>query len=48
VVRDLGHGTGNAAIAVLKTSKRWSPGIQNGKTVRVAYSLPIRLDLTKS
>ena len=47
VVRDLGHGTGNSAIAVLKTSKRWSPGIQNGKTVRVAYSLPIRLDLTK-
>ncbi|WP_149913117.1 M56 family metallopeptidase [Sphingobacterium cavernae] len=47
VVRDLGHGTGNSAIAVLKTSKRWSPGIQNGKTVHVAYSLPIRLDLTK-
>jgi TonB family protein len=47
VVRDLGHGTGNAAIAVLKTSKRWSPGIQNGKSVRVAYSLPIRLDLTR-
>lgn len=47
VVRDLGYGTGNSAIAVLKTSKRWSPGIQNGKTVHVAYSLPIRLDLTK-
>lgn len=47
VVRDLGHGTGNAAIAVLKTSKKWSPGIRNGKTVRVAYALPIRLDLTR-
>lgn len=45
--RDLGHGTGEAAVEVLKTSKKWSPGIQNGKPVRVAYALPIRLDLTK-
>lgn len=46
VGRDLSYGTGQAAINVLKRAKKWSPGIQNGRPVRVAYSLPIRLDLT--
>lgn len=46
VVRDLSYGTGQAAINLLKRAKKWSPGIQNGRPVRVAYSLPIRLDLT--
>ena len=46
VARDLSYGTGQAAINVLKKAKKWSPGIQNGRPVRVAYSLPIRLDLT--
>ncbi|WP_159634218.1 energy transducer TonB [Sphingobacterium composti Ten et al. 2007 non Yoo et al. 2007] len=46
-VRDLGHGTGESAVNVLKTSPKWSPGIQNGKPVRVAYVLPIRIDLSK-
>ncbi|WP_257666261.1 M56 family metallopeptidase [Parapedobacter tibetensis] len=45
VVRDLGHGTGEAAIRVLQSSSKWSPGIQNGRSVRVAYTLPIRLNL---
>ena len=45
--KDLGYGTGEAAVTVLNKSKKWSPGIQNGKPVRVAYTLPIRLDLTK-
>ena len=43
VIRDLGHGTGTEAIRILKKSKKWTPGIQNGKTVRVRYTLPIRL-----
>ena len=46
VVRDLSYGTGQAAINLLKKAKKWSPGIQNGRPVRVAYTLPIRLDLT--
>ena len=45
IVRDLSYGTGQAAINVLKKSKRWKAGVQNGRAVRVAYSLPIRLDL---
>lgn len=45
IVRDLGYGTGDAAIRVLQSSSKWSPGVQNGRPVRVAYTLPIRLNL---
>ncbi|WP_257668048.1 energy transducer TonB [Parapedobacter tibetensis] len=45
VVRDLGYGTGEEAIRVLKTSPRWKPGVQEGRAVRVSYSLPIILSL---
>ncbi|MBE8720171.1 M56 family metallopeptidase [Sphingobacterium pedocola] len=43
---NMGHGTGEAAVEMLKKSEKWSPGVQNGRAVRVAYTLPIRLDLT--
>ena len=43
VIRDLGYGTGAEAIRVLKKSKKWAPGIQEGRPVRVSYTLPIRL-----
>ncbi len=43
VLRDLGYGTGNEAIRVLKKSVKWKPGIQNGRPVRVQYSLPISI-----
>lgn len=46
VVKDLGHGTGEAAVDMLQKAPKWSPGIQNGQAVRTAYTLPIRLDLT--
>lgn len=47
VKRDLGYGTGQAGINLLKKARKWSPGIQNGRPVRVQYSLPIRLDLSQ-
>jgi len=47
VLRDLSYGTGQAAQNMLKKAKKWSPGIQNGRPVRVAYTLPIKLDLTQ-
>lgn len=47
VLRDLSYGTGQAAINLLKKAKKWSPGIQNGRPVRVAYTLPIKLDLSQ-
>ena len=43
VIRDIGFGTGKEAIRVLKASPRWNPGEQNGKKVRVLYSLPITI-----
>lgn len=45
VTEDLGYGTGEAAIRVLEEGSKWSPGVQNGRSVRVAYTLPIRLNL---
>lgn len=47
VAEDLGFGTGEAAIKVLKRAKKWSPGIMRGVPVRVVYALPIRLNLSK-
>ncbi|HYK75610.1 MAG TPA: energy transducer TonB [Daejeonella sp.] len=45
VVRDLGLGTGEEAIRLLKSMPKWKPGVQNGRNVRVAYTLPISLNL---
>ncbi len=45
VVRDLKYNTGDAAVKMLQKAPKWSPGIQNGRPVRVAYTLPIRLNL---
>ena len=47
VIRDLGFGTKEEALRMMSKSPKWSPGIQDGKPVRVAYNLPIRLDNTK-
>ncbi len=43
VIRDIGYGTGKEAIRVLNKCPRWNPGEQNGKKVRVLYSLPITI-----
>ncbi|MBC7916097.1 MAG: TonB family protein [Pyrinomonadaceae bacterium] len=45
VPKDLGYGTGDAAIKLLKRSKNWKPGIQNGRAVRVQYTLPLALQI---
>lgn len=45
VLRDLGYGTGKEAIRVLKKSKKWEAGVQNGKKVRVRYLLPVQVDV---
>lgn len=46
VVRDMGYGSGDAAIRLLKKAKKWNPGVQNGRPVRVSFNLPIRLQVT--
>ena len=43
VIRDIGYGTGKEAIRVLNKCHKWLPGEQNGKKVRVLYSLPITI-----
>lgn len=43
ILRDLGFGTGEEAVRVLQNSPKWIPGEQNGKKVRVQYSLPIKV-----
>ncbi|MDZ4331538.1 MAG: M56 family metallopeptidase, partial [Flavobacterium sp.] len=42
-IRDIGFGTGEEAIRVLKLCPNWIPGKMNGVPVRVMYSLPITL-----
>lgn len=46
ISRDLGYGTGESALELIKRAEKWNPGIQDGRKVRVAYTLPIRLNLT--
>ena len=43
VIRDIGFGTGEEAIRVLKMSEKWKPAEQNGQKVRVQFSLPFTL-----
>lgn len=43
IIRDIGYGSGEEAVRVLKNSPRWLPGEQNGRKVRVLYSLPITI-----
>jgi protein TonB len=45
VLRDIGGGCGPEAIRVLQKSPKWKAGIQNGKPVRVAYTMPINFTL---
>ncbi|RYY34329.1 MAG: energy transducer TonB [Sphingobacteriaceae bacterium] len=45
VMRGIGSGCDEEAIRVLKKSPKWTPGIQNGRPVRVQYSVPIAFNL---
>jgi TonB family protein len=45
VERKLGYGTDEEAVRVLKLSKKWNPGMQNGRAVRVKYNIPIKFSL---
>jgi len=45
VLRDIGDGCGDEAVRVIKASPHWKPGIQNGRPVRVQYSVPVNFTL---
>ncbi|MBW4889075.1 TonB family protein [Mucilaginibacter sp. HMF5004] len=44
-VRDPGNGLADEAIRVLKLSPKWKPGMQNGRAVRVQYTIPVNFSL---
>jgi protein TonB len=46
VLHDIGGGCGPEAVRVLSKSPHWTPGIQNGKKVRVAYTMPVNFTLS--
>ncbi|WPO79163.1 energy transducer TonB [Flavobacterium sp. KACC 22761] len=41
VLRDIGYGTGDEAIRILKKCPKWIPGELNGKKVRVLFGIPL-------
>lgn len=44
VLRGLGSGLDEEAVRVLNQSPKWKPGIQNGKPVKVKFTLPISVN----
>lgn len=50
IVRDIGGGTGQAALEVVNSMnsmpQSWTPGKKKGEAVRVLYTLPVRFKLT--
>jgi hypothetical protein len=47
-VKDVGYGSAEEAIRVLKKSPKWQPGYQNGEPVKVRYMLPVSFNLKKA
>ncbi|RVU02961.1 energy transducer TonB [Mucilaginibacter limnophilus] len=45
VLRGGEHGFGEEALRVLKKAAAWTPGIQNGRPVRVKYVIPINFQM---
>ncbi len=46
VKRGIGDGCDEEAIRLVKISAPWQPGVQNGRAVRVIYTLPIEFNLS--
>ena len=42
--KDIGYGTGEEAIRVLKLCPKWNPGKLKDKEVRVFYTMPIAIN----
>ncbi|MEB3800936.1 energy transducer TonB [Flavobacterium columnare] len=43
VINDLGYGTAQEITRVLQTSPKWTPGDQDGKPVRVLFTLSVTI-----
>jgi TonB-dependent SusC/RagA subfamily outer membrane receptor len=44
-IRGPGYGSEEEAVKAISLSPKWKPGIQNGKTVRVQYTVPVNFAL---
>jgi hypothetical protein len=42
-IRDVGLGTGEEAVRVMKLSPKWKPGMLKNEPVRVFYTLPVKV-----
>jgi protein TonB len=45
VARGIGYGCDQEAMRVVNSMPKWKPGKQNGKAVKVSFSLPIMFQL---
>jgi protein TonB len=45
VMKGVGYGMDEEASRVIKKSPKWKPGIQNGKSVRVRFNMPITFSM---
>lgn len=46
IVRSIGAGTDEEVLRVMALSPKWIPGIQNGRRVRVSFTVPINFTLS--
>lgn len=46
IIKDIGGGCGKEALRLIQAMPKWVPGQQHGRTVRVAYTLPVRFKLS--
>ena len=44
VLQDIGYGTGDEAVRVMKKSLNWIPAQKDGKPVRVLFKFPISIE----
>ena len=45
ILKDIGYGCGDAAADVISQMPTWNAGRQNGKPVKVYYTIPFRFSL---
>jgi len=48
IVKSVSPSLDTEAVRVLSTMPKWTPGMQNGKPVRVKYTIPVTFKLTSS
>lgn len=46
IIKNLGYGTGESLVNVLKKSKKWIPALKNGEPVKTSHTFPMNINLT--